>query len=116
MLATLVTWIWALIGSCPKIKSAPGRESVAYSGFIIPSTGKLWVNKPGWFTYETVISSIRDFLANNPLPEGVKYYMVMDNAPGIEKLSGSLRKTSTELIRILSIRLFLSIFRRIRLT
>ena len=81
MLATLVTWIWALIGSRPKVKSAPGRQSVAYSGFVIPSAGKLWVNKPGWFTYETVIASIRDFLANNPLPDGVKYYMVMDNAP-----------------------------------
>ena len=81
MLTTLVTWIWALIGSRPKVKSAPGRKSVAYSGFVIPSTGKLWVNKPGWFTYETVIASIRDFLANNPLEDGVKYYMVMDNAP-----------------------------------
>ena len=80
-LTALVTWIWALIGSRPKVKSAPGRKSVAYSGFVIPSTGKLWVNKPGWFTYETVIASIRDFLANNPLEEGGKYYMVMDNAP-----------------------------------
>ena len=72
MLTTLVMWIWALIGSRPKVKSAPGRKNVAYSGFVVPSTGKLWVNKPGWFTYETVIASIRDFLANN---------MVMDNAP-----------------------------------
>ena len=70
------------------MKSAPGRKSVAYSGFVIPSTGKLWVNKPGWFTYETVIASIRDFLANNPLEDGVKYYMVMDNAHSIEKPNG----------------------------
>lgn len=70
-----------MIGSRPKVKSAPGKQSVAYSGFVVPSSGKLWVNKPGWFTYETVIASIRDFLANNPLEEGMKYYMVMDNAP-----------------------------------
>ena len=83
-----MTWIWTLIGSRPKVKSAPGQKNVAYSGFVIPSTGKLWVNKPGRFTYETVIASIRDFLANNPLEDGVKYYMVMDNAHSIEKPNG----------------------------
>ena len=81
MLTALVTFLWALIGSRPKVKSAPGRKSIAYSGFVIPSTGVLWVNKPGWFTYETVIESIRGFLKANPIDGDRKYYMVMDNAP-----------------------------------
>ena len=81
LLTALVTFLWALIGSRPKVKSAPGRKSIAYSGFVIPSTGVLWVNKPGWFTYETVIESIRGFLKANPIDGDRKYYMVMDNAP-----------------------------------
>ena len=81
MPTTLATRIWALIGSRPKVKSAPGRQSVASGGFVIPSAGKLRVSKPGRFAYETVVASIRDFPANNPLPDGVKYCTVMDNAP-----------------------------------
>lgn len=55
--------------------------SVAYSGFVIPGTGALWLDKPHWFNYRTVIESIKGFLAVNPLPEGKRYCIVMDNAP-----------------------------------
>jgi len=94
LLTALVGYVWALIGSRPKVKSAPGRKSIAYSGFVIPSTGAIWVNKPGWFTYESVIESIRDFLKNNPLAEGMKYYMVMDNAPWHRKAKRLIKENA----------------------
>lgn len=94
LLTALVTFIWALIGSRPKVKSAPGRKSIAYSGFVIPSTGVLWVNKPSLFNYQTVIESIRDFLEHNPLAEGMKYYMVMDNAPWHKKAKRLIKENA----------------------
>lgn len=62
------------------MKSKPGKDKVSYSGFVIPSTGELFTDKPEWFDYETTIASIRSFLAAYPLAEGEKYYLVMDNA------------------------------------
>lgn len=71
---------WAPKGSTPKIKSKPGKDKVSYSGFVIPSTGELFTDKPTLFDYETTIASIRLFLDAHPLSEGEKYYLVMDNA------------------------------------
>jgi len=82
---TTVTWQWAPVGSKPKVKSRPGRKSVAYSGFVNPKTGELWVDKPGWFNFETTIGSVRRFLGANPLPDGIRYCIVMDNAPWHKK-------------------------------
>lgn len=65
--------------------SKPGKQNVAYSGYLIPDTGELIVTKPGWFNYETVIQSFRDFIANAPIDEGKKYCMVLDNAPWHQK-------------------------------
>ena len=65
--------------------SNPGNKSIAYSGFLIPETGELIVNKPGWFNYESVIQSIREFLQARPAPEGKKYCMIIDNAPWHKK-------------------------------
>ena len=65
--------------------SNPGNKSIAYSGFLIPKTGELVVNKPGWFNYESVIQSIREFLQARPVPEGKKYCMIIDNAPWHKK-------------------------------
>jgi hypothetical protein len=61
--------------------SKPGNNSVSYSGFLIPATGALYVNKPEWFNYETTIQSFRDFIKQNPLIAGKKYLMILDNAP-----------------------------------
>lgn len=82
---TSVTRMWAPKGSEPKVKSPPGMKSVAFSGFVIPSTGELIMNKPHWFTFETVIESIRDFLRQRPPTEGSKYCLVLDNAPWHKK-------------------------------
>lgn len=65
--------------------SKPGKQNVAYSGFLIPETGELFVVKPGWFNYETVIHSFRFFLQNAELEEGKKFCLVLDNAPWHQK-------------------------------
>ena len=65
--------------------SKPGKQNVAYSGFLIPETGELLVVKPEWFNYETVIHSFRFFLQNAELEEGKKFCLVLDNAPWHQK-------------------------------
>ena len=72
-------------GSEPKVMSKPGKQSVAYSGYLIPDTGVLIVNKPNWFSYETVIESFRYFLSTADLAEGKRFCMVLDNAPWHQK-------------------------------
>lgn len=72
---------WAKIGSEPRVKSKPGKESVSYSGFVVYGTGQLLIYKPSWFTYETTIEMLREFMKNIEIKEGQKIYMVMDNAP-----------------------------------
>lgn len=80
-----VTRMWAIRGSKPRVGSKPGRESIVYSGFVIPKTGALWLTKPERFNFETTIESIRAFLTVNPLAEGKRYCLVMDNAPWHKK-------------------------------
>ncbi len=62
---------------------APGRKSVAYSGFVVPSTGELIITKPSWFNYETVIHSFRNFLQSYPTQKRI--FLVLDNAPWHKK-------------------------------
>ena len=78
---TTITRVWAEKGSEPKVMSKPGKDKIAYSGFIIPETGELVVTKPEWFNYESVIQSLRDFCQAKPCPEGKKYCIILDNAP-----------------------------------
>ena len=82
---TSVTRKWAPVGSKPRVMSLPGRHKASYSGFVMPSTGKLWVSRPDWFNFQTVIESLEEFLASNPLPKGKRYCIVMDNAPWHKK-------------------------------
>ena len=90
---TTVTSAWYKKGSAPTVKSFPGRFKASYSGFVIPQTGVLFTAKPQTFNYETTIESIRAFLAANPVPEGKKYALVMDNAPWHKK---TIRLVETE--------------------
>ena len=85
MAESTVTRAWYPKGSCPKVKSYPGHKSVAYSGFVLPETGELFVTKPDWFNYETTITCIREFLASHPVEDGKHLYIVMDNAPWHKK-------------------------------
>ena len=43
---TSISSMWAIKGSKPKVKSYPGKDNISYSGFVIPSTGKLFTCKP----------------------------------------------------------------------
>ena len=88
--------MWAIKGSKPKVKSYPGKDNISYSGFVIPSTGELFTCKPQWFNYETTISSIRDFLNANPVPENCKYYLIMDNAPWHKKARRLIKENSNQ--------------------
>ena len=91
---TDISAIWAEKGSTPKIKSKPGKDKVSYSGFVIPSTGELFTDKPDMFTFETTISSIRSFLSAYPLNDGEKYYLVMDNAPWHKKAKRLIKENA----------------------
>lgn len=82
---TAVTRKWVVKGSKPKVKSAPGRKSVPYSGYVRPATGELIVSKPSWFNYETVIESFRHLLKTYPLGDDKRIYLVLDNAPWHKK-------------------------------
>lgn len=82
---TSVTRKWVIKGSKPKVKSAPGRKSVPFSGFVCPKTGELIVNKPTWFNYETVIDSFRKMLKEFPTDKEQRIYLVLDNAPWHKK-------------------------------
>ena len=80
-----ITRQWFPKGSCPKVKSYPGRKSVAYSGFVTHGSGELFVSKPSWFNYETTIASIREFIAQTKRKHDEKIVLVMDNAPWHKK-------------------------------
>ncbi len=80
---TSLTRKWVPKGSKPQVKSAPGRKSVAYSGYVVPSTGELIVTKPSWFNYKTVIQSFRDFIQRYPTQKRI--FLVLDNAPWHKK-------------------------------
>ncbi len=43
---TSIMRTWAPKGSRPKVMSKPGKNKIAYSGFVIPSTGELYVTNP----------------------------------------------------------------------
>ena len=90
---TSVTRKWVVKGSEPKVKSAPSRKSVPYSGYIVPETGELIVSKPSWFNYETVIASFRHFLQTYPIADGKRAYLILDNAPWHKK---AVRLVQTE--------------------
>ncbi len=82
-MTTSLTRKWVPKGSKPQVKSAPGRKSLAYSGYVVPSTGELIVTKPSRFNYETVIQSFRDFIQSYPTQKRI--FLVLDNAPWHKK-------------------------------
>lgn len=91
---TTITRMWAPVGSEPKVRSLPGRDKVSYSGFVNPSQGQLFVNKPSWFDFETTIAAIRAFIESCPPPSGKKYYLVMDNAPWHKKAKRLIKENA----------------------
>ena len=67
------------------MKSLPGNHKVSYSGFVRPDTWQLFVCKPEWFTFETTIDSVREYIKATPIEEGKKFAIIMDNAPWHKK-------------------------------
>ena len=80
-----ITRQWFPKGSCPKVRSYPGRKNVAYSGFVIPETGQLFTVKLNWFNYETTIDSIRQFIKSFCSTPSKRLHLIMDNAPWHKK-------------------------------
>ena len=78
--------VWVPKGTNPIVRSKPGHGKVSYFGFVIPRSGRLYTFKPEWFNFETTIQCFRDFLDAAPkLAEGVRYCVVLDNAPWHKK-------------------------------
>ena len=77
------------------MKSYPGRKSVAYSGFVIPQTGELIVDKPSWFNYETAIASLRAFIKAYTVKAHQKLILILDNAPWHKKAMRLIRDDET---------------------
>lgn len=55
------------------------------SVYGFPETGELIVTRPSWFNSETVIQSLRDFIAEANIAEGKRAVLVIDNAPWHKK-------------------------------
>lgn len=87
---------WYKKGSQPRVPSYPGRASLACSGFVIPSTGELFIDHPERFTGETTIESVRNFVEAFPPEPGKKYVIYMDNAPWHKKLYRLVVKEALE--------------------
>lgn len=67
---------------------------MAFSGFVLPSSGELYTQEVSWFNFESTIASIRQFLKDRPLDPGDKYYLVMDNAPWHKKAKRLIKEDS----------------------
>lgn len=93
-----ITRGWYPKGSEPKVKSYASHKSVAYSGFVNSRNGKLFVTKPSWFTFETVIESIREFINSirSLVKKGKKIILVMDNAPWHKKAKRLIQEDGLE--------------------
>lgn len=70
-------------GSRPKVASYPGRAKVSYSGFVEigEGGGRLFVDSPERFDWETTIASIRKYVAALGPGETRRVWMILDNAP-----------------------------------
>ena len=56
----------------------------------------LHVVESSWFTYETVIESLRDFIKSGIVPDDKKIVMVLDNAPWHKKAVRLINDESLE--------------------
>lgn len=91
---TTITRKWVKKGSEPKVKSYTGRQKLGFSGFVIPESGTLCTQQLEWFTFESIIQSLRLFLQTHPLKNNQKYYLVMDNAPWHKKAKRIIKENS----------------------
>ena len=81
-------------GSRPRVASYPGRAKVSFSGFVelCADNGRLFIDSPERFTWESTIASIRGYLAT-PAPEDTRQiWMILDNAPWHRKAKRLIRE------------------------
>ena len=81
-------------GSRPKVTSYPGRAKVSFSGFVElgADKGRLFIDSPEPFTWETTIASIRGYLATLAPEDKRQIWMILDNAPWHRKAKRLIRE------------------------
>ena len=78
--AMTITAGWYRKGSNPQRATEIGGGKVMYVGFVVPSTGQLFVYEVDVFNYKTTMQSIRKFVKDANLPPEMKIVLVLDNA------------------------------------
>ncbi len=89
-----ITRKWVPKSSTPQGKFVPGRKSVDYSGYVVPSTGELFVSRSSWFNFETAIQSFWDFIKRYPTQKRI--FLVMDNSPLYKKVARLVQSEALE--------------------
>jgi transposase len=84
--------MWSKRGCQPQVLSAPTQEKVAFSGFVNPQSGVLITNECNKFNFETMMDSVKNFVAS--LPENKKVLIVLDNASWHKKAVRLMRGNS----------------------
>ena len=81
-------------GSRPKVASYPGRAKVSFSGFVElgANNGRLFIDSPERFTWESAIASIRGYLATVESKDKRRIWMILDNAPRHRKAKRFIRE------------------------
>ena len=81
-------------GSRPRVASYPGRAKASYSGFVElgKDNGRLFVDSPERFTWETTVASIRGYLSTVGEGDGRRIWMILDNAPWHRKAKRLIRE------------------------
>ena len=84
---TTITRTWAEKGSEPKVMSKPGKDKIAYSGFIIPKTGELVVTNLIGSTMNLSSNLYVISLRPSPVPrrKNTASFWTLDNAPWHKK-------------------------------
>ena len=70
-------------GSKPRVASSPGRAKVSLSGFVElgANKGRLFIDSPERFTWETTMASFKCYLATLGSKDKRWIWMILDNAP-----------------------------------
>ena len=81
-------------GSRPRVASYPGRAKVSFSGFVElgADNGRLFIDSPERFTWETTIALIRGYLATLAPEDKRQIWMILDKAPWHRKAKRLIRE------------------------
>ena len=82
--------MWAKCNEQPLVRSAPTQEKVAFSGFINPATGTLFINECEKFNFETIMESTHLFM--DEYKSDKKLLIILDNASWHKKAVRLMRE------------------------